>query len=61
MAAAVKTEADWQPMLDRLHDELKSAARQKMFGDLTLTVTFVDGVAVTEKIGTVKSRKLKNP
>lgn len=58
---AAKAETDWQQTLDRLKDELTAAARQRMFGDLTLTVTFVDGVAMTEKIGVVKSRKLKNP
>lgn len=48
----------WRPMLDRLRHELESATRSKMFGELTLTVTFVDGVAMAEKIGVVKSRKL---
>jgi hypothetical protein len=50
----------WRPMLDRLRHELEAASRSKMFGDLTLTVTFVDGAAMTEKIGVVKSRKLMN-
>lgn len=51
----------WSPILDRMRHELESAARSKMFGELTLTVTFVDGVAMAEKIGVVKSRKLMKP
>lgn len=55
---AAALDSDWRQTLDRLQHELEAASRSRIFGDLTLTVTFVDGVAMTEKIGVVKSRKL---
>lgn len=51
----------WRPTLDRMRHELDSAARSSMYGDLTLTVTFVAGEAMTETIGVVHRRKLMKP
>lgn len=61
VAATTDDAVDWEPMLSRLRDQLQKAARSRMYGDLTLTVAFVAGEAMTETIGVVHRRKLKNP
>jgi hypothetical protein len=61
VAAKDVVSTDWEPMLDRLRDHLAKAARSKMYGDLTLTVAFMNGEPTTETIGVVHRRKLKNP
>lgn len=58
MVAAV-SDTDWRPMLERLREELESAQRSRIYGDLTLTVKFEDGEAVHEKVVTTKSRRLQ--
>lgn len=49
----------WSDILDRLMMELESAQKSHMWGDLTLTIKFENGLPVAEKIGTVKTRKLQ--
>ena len=51
--------AKWGDILERVADELELASRQHVWGELTLSVKFENGVPTAEKIGVVKSRPLK--
>jgi hypothetical protein len=52
--------ADVETILKRMRTALSNATRDRLYGELSVTVRFEDGVACAEKISVTSTRKLRD-